>query len=375
MLKKTDKPYPLPKYYQISESIKEKIAGGEFVPGGKIPTYQILTKYFNTTMSTICNAIQQLENDGYIHTVRGKGMFVTVPATVTDDADAAAASWKVGLAMHTRGDLIQNLVEVLVHDLEKHDIDAFPLSTVLPNTNYYLKEKCLEKCIAKGIDTLVMDGSRDMPYKLLLKRRADFKQLNFLMHYNSAIDFPDANIIVFDYAGAGRLAAEHLIKAGREKFAFVTFKVASEAERRRYGCRGADECHDMAMVSGMKSVLQEAGFPESCLTVIRENAPFTEKNITYFTELLKEGPWGIFAVGDFRTVEIYKAAARIGLDFKQNLSIVGLYNTSWTEVLHPTLTSISINETEIAHLAADCIINRKTGQRIVVEPKLIVRET
>ena len=80
-------------------------------------------------------------------------------------------------------------------------------------------------------------------------------------------------------------------------------------------------------------------------------------------------------MGDFRTVQIYRAATRMGLDFTQNLSIVGCYNTSWTEVLHPKLTSISIDETEIAHHAANCIINCKTGQRIIVEPKLIVRET
>ena len=65
----------------------------------------------------------------------------------------------------------------------------------------------------------------------------------------------------------------------------------------------------------------------------------------------------------------------MGLNIKQNISIVGCYNTAWAEVLYPRLTSIFVNETEIARLAADCIINRKTGQRIVIEPRLIVRET
>ena len=65
----------------------------------------------------------------------------------------------------------------------------------------------------------------------------------------------------------------------------------------------------------------------------------------------------------------------MGLDFKKSLSIVGLYNTSWGEILNPAMTSISIQEAEIAEIAADCIINRKTGQRILVEPKLIKRET
>ncbi len=377
MLKETDKTLSLPKYYQISESIKEKIANGEFVPGGRIPTYQALTECFKTTMPTICNAVRQLEADGYIYKARGKGMFVTVPAVAANKTGAGAAIRKVGLAMRTRGDLHQNLAETLIRDLEKSDIDHILQSPVLPDADSNLadKEKCLKKYVANGIETLVMDGSRHMPYKLLHKYRANFRQLNFLMHYESGIDFPDANIITFDPVKAGRLAAEHLIKAGRKKFIFITFYNLPETERQRNGCRNGDECHDMVILGGMKAALREAGFPESSLTVIKEGLSLNDRSIMEFAELLKQGPAGIFALGDFRAVQVYKAASIIGLDFKQNLSIVGFYNTSWTEVLHPALTSISINETEIAHLAADCIINRKTGQRIVVEPKLVVRET
>jgi len=377
MLKETDNTLSLPKYYQISESIKKKIANGEFAPGGRIPTYQALTEYFKTTMPTICNAVRQLEADGYIYKARGKGMFVTVPAVAASKAGADGAIRKVGLAMRTRGDLHQNLAEALIRDLEKTDIDPIPQSAVLPDADSNLadKEKCLKKYIANGIEALVMDGSRHMPYKLLHKYRARFRQLNFLMHYESGIDFPDANIITFDPVKAGRLAAEHLIKAGRKKFVFITFYNLPEAERKRNGCRGDSECHDMIMLGGMKAVLREAGFPDSCLTVIKEEASLNDQNIINFIELLKQGPVGIFALGDFRAVQVYKAASITGLDFKQNLSIAGFYNTPWAEVLNPALTSISINETEIGHLAADCIINRKTGQRIVVEPKLVVRET
>ncbi len=375
MLKQIDNTLPLPKYYQIGESIKEKIAAGQYRPGDKIPTCRELSGYFNTTLVTVSNAMRQLENDGYISKIQGKGMFVTIPATINDKADNQNAIKKVGLAMHSRGDLYQNLVEVLVHDLEKHDIYTVPLPTIEPNTNFYLEENCLKKYIANGLDALVMDGTRHMSYKLLHKYRADFRQLNFLMHYNSIIDFPDANIITYDYAMAGRMAAEHLLKAGRKKFIFITYYNLSDAERKRNGCKGENECHDMIMLSGMKAVFQEAGIPDSSLTVIKEEAVIGEQNITNFTKLLKNGSWGILVMGDSRAVQIYRAATMMGLNIKQNISIVGCYNTSWAEVLYPRLTSISINETEIAHLAADCIINRKIGQRIVIEPRLIVRET
>ena len=378
MLKQIDNTLPLPKYYQIGESIKEKITAGQFRPGDKIPTCRELSTYFNTTLVTVANAMRQLESDGYISKVQGRGMFVTVPATAVNKADTVDAIKKVGLAMYTRGDLNQNLAEILIQDLEEHNIDTVPQSPVLGNMDITLeeKEKCLKKYIANGLEALVMNGTRHMPYKLLHRYRADFRQLNFLMHYESGIDFPEANIITFDLAKAGRLAAEHLLKAGRKKFIFATFKKLPEVERKRNGCCSDNECHDMTALAGMKAVLREAGFPESSLTIIRDNPVMTEGlNIINYSELLKQGPWGIFVMGDSRAIPFYKTATKMGLDFKRNLSIVGFYNTSWTEVFHPTLTSISINEAEIAHQAADCIIKRKIGQRIVIEPKLIVRET
>jgi DNA-binding LacI/PurR family transcriptional regulator/DNA-binding transcriptional regulator YhcF (GntR family) len=378
MLKQIDNTLPLPKYYQIGESIKEKIAAGQYRPGDKIPTCRELSGYFNTTLVTVSNAMRQLENDGYISKIQGKGMFVTIPATINDKAGGPDNIRKAGLIMHTRGDLYQNLAEVLIHDLEKHDIDTVPQPPVLPDPAFNLaeKEKCLKKYIANGLEALVMDGKRHIPYKLLHKYRADFRQLNFLLHYESGLDFPDANTITINYVQAGRLAAEHLLKAGREKFIFFTFEQLPEAERRHNGCRSCSECHDMDALRGMKAVLRDAGLPESCITVVHDAPPLNkEQNITDFSGLLKQGPWGIFALGDARAAEIYRSATMMGLNIKQNISIVGCYNTAWAEVLYPRLTSISVNEPEIARLAADCIINRKTGQRIVIEPRLIVRET
>jgi LacI family transcriptional regulator len=220
-----------------------------------------------------------------------------------------------------------------------------------------------------------MNGKRHMPYKLLYKYREKFQQMNFLMHYESGIDFPDANIITFDYYKAGYLAGEHLLKAGHKKFAFISYYELPEAICRRNGCRSSAECHDMIMLSGMKAALDEAGIPASNITVIREPESIEEQEEIDFKELLKRGPLGIFAMGDSRVIGIYKTAVKIGIDIARDFNIVGLYNTSWAEVFHPTLSSISIKETEIAHLTADCIINRKTGCRIVIEPELIVRET
>ena len=198
--------------------------------------------------------------------------------------------------------------------------------------------------------------------------------MNFIAHCESGIDFPEANIIVFDAAQVGRMAAKYLIESGREKFLLLGIEEPSKQLQTRNGCRG--KTFDVLAQEAMQSVLREAGFSKSALTVLRAYRQWDEEKLSAaLSGMLARGPSGIFAIGDFHAVPVYRIATMMGLDFKKSLSIVGLYNTSWGEILHPALTSISIQEAEIAKIAADCIINHKTGQRILVEPKLVKRET
>lgn len=376
MLKEIDTTLPLPKYYQISESIKEMISRGEFVVGDKIPTYRMLTKYFKTTMPTICNAVRQLESDGYISKVQGKGMFVMNQESESGTSEAIERIRKVGIIIPHSGDLYQNIINGLTGELAKYDIYATHLPTTFldDDVNLEQKEISLKKVIASGFDSLIIDGHRHLPFKLLHKYRSHFRQIDFIAHYASEIDFPDANVIIFDAFKSGCIAAEYLIKSGKKKFLFITYDKFSEVERKRNGC--VVQTHDLQALEGMKSVLSKAGFDETCLTVLHQARHTDQTSPTpELIEILKKNKLGIFAFGDSRSVAVYKAAKWNNIDMHENLSIVGLYDISWAEILHPMLTSISINETEIARLAADCIVNRKTGQQIVVEPKLVIRET
>ncbi len=373
MLKQIDSTIPLPKYYQISESIREKIKDGNFRPGEKIPTCRDLSKYFKTTLVTVSNAIRHLEDNGYVDRIHGSGIFVSAPKPVVSSSKVKEGMKKVGVIMHTRGDLYQNLSSFLADELEKNNIYSVPMATKLLGANINLanKEKLLKKCIADGFDSLVVYGIRHFPYKLLYKYRSALRQLNFIGQCESGLDFQEANFINFDAVKAGRMAAEYLVKAGHENFLFITFEKLSEKERARNGCR--DKCIDTLALTGMRAVFRKAGFPDSCLKVISSiDEKLIEKELA---KLLKKTSLGIFAFGDYRAIPVYKLVAKMGLNFKEKLSIVGLYNTSWTEVLHPALTSISINEVEIARRTADCIIKNKIGQRIMIAPQLIIRET
>lgn len=66
----------VPIYEQIKSSIIEQIMSGELVEGEAIPSIRTLASDIRISVMTIKKAYDELERDGYIVTVQGKGSFV-----------------------------------------------------------------------------------------------------------------------------------------------------------------------------------------------------------------------------------------------------------------------------------------------------------
>ncbi|WP_404330242.1 GntR family transcriptional regulator [Mesobacillus maritimus] len=67
---------PLFLYDQVKIRIKEMIATGELAPGTKLPNEKELCDTFETSRITIRRALKELENEGVIEIIHGKGTFV-----------------------------------------------------------------------------------------------------------------------------------------------------------------------------------------------------------------------------------------------------------------------------------------------------------
>ena len=66
-----------PIYEQIVNSIKESIINGELSPNEKLPSIRSLAKDLNISVITTKRAYEELENQGFIETVGGKGCYVS----------------------------------------------------------------------------------------------------------------------------------------------------------------------------------------------------------------------------------------------------------------------------------------------------------
>lgn len=65
-----------PIYEQIAEQIKSMILTGELAEGAPLPSMRLLAKELRISVITTQRAYNDLERDGFIETVTGKGSFV-----------------------------------------------------------------------------------------------------------------------------------------------------------------------------------------------------------------------------------------------------------------------------------------------------------
>lgn len=65
-----------PIYLQIKNQIKAQIIGGDLKVGQQLPSIRFMAKELRVSMITVKRAFDELELDGFINSVQGKGSFV-----------------------------------------------------------------------------------------------------------------------------------------------------------------------------------------------------------------------------------------------------------------------------------------------------------
>lgn len=69
---------PDPIYGQVSKQIKSQIVSGDLAEGVGLPSIRKLAKDLHISVITVKRAYEELEKEGFIDTVGGKGCFVAM---------------------------------------------------------------------------------------------------------------------------------------------------------------------------------------------------------------------------------------------------------------------------------------------------------
>ena len=72
---------------------------------------------------------------------------------------------------------------------------------------------------------------------------------------------------------------------------------------------------------------------------------------------------------------LYPLTRELGRTIGKDIALLGYYNTPWTTVLHPELSSINVFPEKIVETVCDMYFNSSEDKQRFVLPEVIVRES
>ena len=182
----------------------------------------------------------------------------------------------------------------------------------------------------------------------------------------------DANIgsadrIIVNNEHGGYEAAKHLIELGFTKIGCISGPEGISSSIRR--------------TEGFKRALTEYGITlDETLFYAGDFHYKGGKDAFFHFQRRRDLPEAVFACNDMMAIGFIHAAAANGVSVPDDVSVIGFDNIELAAVISPALTTVAQPIEEIAEIATQRLLKRiesRDGEvkRIVLEPRLIIRET
>ena len=151
------------------------------------------------------------------------------------------------------------------------------------------------------------------------------------------IALPGVTSLVPDYAGASRLAIQHLARLGHQHLGIVS------------GPFGTTHPKIMEMNRGVSLACEEFGLPIEMQSIVYGDLS-AHAGEAAFEELLarRPPPTAIFAMSDSAALAVLARAHAHGIEIPDELSIVGCSDDLFASSAHPRLTTVHLPAEEMA---------------------------
>lgn len=229
---------PLPRYYQVYQSLKKRIEQNEFPPDHALPPERQLVVDYGVSRITIVKALDTLETEGLIRREHGRGTFVNTPSFSGDGDETATLAFVCGVMFHPY------IYSVLMGAARVASESGYHLNVVglhddALNTDFTMRQIAAQNTV--GVLTYPRPSHRDL--KVHQDIMAQGIPMVMIDRYYEEID---ADRVVFDEENAAYDMTRYLIQKGHRDIALLTHH---EVE--------ATSIHNR--IRGYRRALEEAG--------------------------------------------------------------------------------------------------------------------
>ena len=248
------------------------------------------------------------------------------------------------------------------------------IACALSSTNYELVIYTVDSLerLQSYLSSLPLRGNLDG--LVIISLPVDDKEVKRLVQHGLPtvlIEYPNRalNSVEIDDIEGGRIAAEHLIRKGHTRLAFL-----GDTNPPEYAI------HPMSLrLKGFRKAVYDAGLELPAPFVY--SVPNTmEHTRQVATELLtmKKPPSAIFAASDYQALSVLKVARQLGIHVPQDLAIIGFDDLDMAE--YEDLTTIRQCLDESGRLAVDILLSHiedatRPPKHITIPLTLVERST
>jgi LacI family transcriptional regulator len=362
-----------PKHSVVSAQIASEIIAGKYRQAGRLPSEASFVKRFGVSRPTIGRALKDLQDKGLIEPRRGPGTYVR---SETESRSAAQPNPELGLIVpkmvHT--EIFEHLCGDLASLARMNDcaflwgasVSSFSESNGTLEEAEALCARYVERKIG-GVFFVPFEHQADCEdANLRITDRLKQAGIPVVLLDHDIGPFPSRSgydVVGIDNFAGGYLLADHLIKLGARRLAYVMRPLtASTVDARIAGARMAILAHGLAIPNPFVFV----GEP----TDIKFVRSFGQSQ--QFDALL--------CASDHIAAQVSQNFSRLGIRVPQDMRLAGFDNVRFASLLTIPLTTVEQPCHEIAVTAFNALRERiknpaLPARTLVLTPRLIVRET
>lgn len=360
-----------PKHRRISKELEQAIVIGRYSVGARLPSEAQLVRQHGVSRPTVIHALKDLEAAGLIERRMGSGSFVRQPK-----APSTGSTGQLGLLIPGLGrtEIFERICGELASVARARNLSLLWCGGQHPRHDVDLSlEQARQICdqfIAQGVN-----GVFFAPFELIPQREEANREIAERLRLAGIpvilIDrdlgpFPkrsDFDLVGLDNMAAGFLLAEHFLKLGCDRLAFVARPdSASTVDARIAGAQAAIARRNLELSRRWINL----GDP-------------TE--VRFVRKLMAGRHWdALICANDHTAAELLQTLQREGYRVPEDIRIAGFDDVRYATLLAKPLTTIHQPCREIAVAAMRAMLDRLAEPSLpprsqLLTPALVVRET
>lgn len=222
------------------------------------------------------------------------------------------------------------------------------------------EEAVLQSLEEKRVDGLLLCSSRLEEAALI----AALERHPSVVLINRQVESDDAGVALIDDELGGRLATEHLLRAGHRAIGYLAGPPASYSGRQRaVGYRAALEAANVAL---------NPAWTPNCVPGVSGGQQAARELLTAHPELT-----ALFCYNDLVAIGALQACVELGLSVPEDLAVAGFDDIPAAALVSPALTTCRVQRHELGAQATRLLLDRVGGEldhsKVVLTPELVVR--